>query len=304
VGVLWLGSHDPWCKEGAMTVTRFAPSPTGPLHLGHAYSAVRAHDAARAVGGQFRLRIDDIDRGRSRAEWLSAIDADLAWLGLSIDGPLVVQSAEVSRHAAARDRLQGAGLLYPCFCTRAQIAAEIAASASAPHGPDGPAYPGTCRHLSANETGGRLARGERPAWRLDMARAMAAAGPLRWLDEQAGEVAVDGVAGDIVLWRRDDGPAYHLASTVDDAAMAVTTIVRGLDLFAATHVHRLLQALLDLPVPAYHHHRLIAGADGRRLAKRDDAASLGSLRVLWPDGRALADALRRGELPPSYRWVD
>ncbi len=295
-----------------MTTTRFAPSPTGRLHLGHAYSAIVAHDAARAAGGvggsvgggAFRLRIDDIDAGRVRSEFRAAIDGDLAWLGLTIDGPVVVQSGRLRRYQAALDRLRGAGLIYPCFCTRAEITAEIAASASAPHGADGPAYPGTCRGLSAAQVVDRLAAGKAAAWRLDVATAMARAGALRWQDALiGGVVAQPQAAGDVVLWRRDGGPAYHLASTLDDADMGIELVVRGVDLFSATHIHRLLQTLLDLPTPAYHHHPLIAGADGRRLAKRDDAAALITLREAGLDGTALAEMLRCGDLPLPYRWA-
>jgi glutamyl-Q tRNA(Asp) synthetase len=288
-----------------MVATRFAPSPTGPLHLGHAYSAVAAHDAARTTGGIFRLRIDDIDQGRSRDAWRAAIDEDLAWLGLNIEGPVVVQSARMALYAAARDALRELGLLYPCFCTRAEIAAEITASANAPHGPDGAAYPGTCRARDSAEVAERLAAGQAAAWRMHMDAAVARAGTLHWQDAVAGYVTADlSAAGDIVLWRRDGGPAYHLASTVDDADMAVERVVRGADLFAATNIHRLLQALLNLPVPEYHHHRLVAGADGRRLAKRDDAASLASLRASGLDGAKLTAMLRAGTLPRPYGWVE
>ena len=236
--------------------------------------------------------------------WRAAIDADLAWLGLAVDGPVVVQSERVPRYMAVRDRLRDAGLLYPCFCTRAAITAEIAASAAAPHGTDGPVYPGTCRGRDAAEVTDRLAAGEAAAWRLDMGRALARVGLLAWHDEVRGQTAAQPqVAGDVVLWRRDGGPAYHLASTVDDAAMGIDLVVRGADLLAATDIHRLLQALLDLPVPSYLHHQLIAGADGRRLAKRDDAAALASLRDAGINGRALAADLRAGHLPSGYGWA-
>jgi glutamyl-Q tRNA(Asp) synthetase len=285
-----------------VTTTRFAPSPTGPLHLGHAYSAVVAHQAAQ--GGAFRLRIDDIDQGRSRPEWRAAIDADLAWLGLSIDGPVVTQSEHMTLYSAARDQLHAAGLLYPCFCTRAEIAAEIAASASAPHGADGPLYPGTCRRRDPGDVAARLAAGEAPAWRLDAVAAAERAGALTWHDALTGSVRAQPLsAGDVVLWRRDGGPAYHLASTVDDADMAIALVVRGQDLFAATHIHRLLQALLALPTPAYHHHHLVAGTDGRRLAKRDDAAGLSTLRTAGMDGLQLAALLRADQLPAPYGWA-
>lgn len=285
-------------------VTRFAPSPTGPLHLGHAWSALVAHDAARAAGGRFLLRIDDIDPGRVRAHFRDAIDVDLAWLGLVPDGEPLVQSMRFPAYRAALDRLAGDGLAYPCFCTRAEIAAEIAASAAAPHGPDGPVYPGTCRTLAPDAAAARIAAGEAHAWRLHMAEALRCAGPLVWHDETGRAVAADPAPfGDIVLARRDAPASYHLASTLDDAAMGVTLAVRGQDLFAATHIHRLLQALLDLPSPAYLHHRLIGDADGRRLAKRHDAASIASLRAAGTDPRALATDLRAGRLPLGYRWV-
>jgi glutamyl-Q tRNA(Asp) synthetase len=289
--------------------TRFAPSPTGPLHLGHAYSAVLAH-AASGPGGAFHLRIDDIDQGRSRAEWRAAIDDDLVWLGLSVDGPAVVQSERTPLYPAAREQLREAGLLYPCFCSRADIAAEIAASASAQHGADGRVYPGICRGRDASETADRLAAGDAAAWRLDIRKAMARTGKLGWHDVARGHViAHPQMSGDVVLWRRasgtdEAGPAYHLASTVDDASMCVDLVVRGQDLLGATDIHRLLQALLDLPTPRYHHHRLVAGADGRRLAKRDDAASLAGMRAAGVDGALLAEMLRGNALPLPYRWVD
>lgn len=285
-------------------VTRFAPSPTGPLHLGHAWSALVAHDAARAAGGHFLLRIDDIDPGRVRAHFRDAIDVDLEWLGLVPDGEPLVQSQRFPAYRAALERLAADGLAYPCFCTRAEIAAEIAASAAAPHGPDGPVYPGTCRTLAPDVAAERIAAGEAHAWRLDMAKALRRTGPLVWHDEEARAVAVDPAPfGDIVLARRDAPASYHLASTLDDAAMGVTLAVRGEDLFAATHIHRLLQALLDLPSPAYRHHRLIGDADGRRLAKRHDAASIASLRAAGSNPHTLITDLRTGRLPLGYHWV-
>lgn len=272
-------------------VTRFAPSPTGRLHLGHAYSAVLAHDLARASGGRFLLRIEDIDGTRSRPEHVDAIRADLAWLGLEWDGPVLFQSTREDAYAAALARLRAMGLLYPCFCTRA----EIAASQSAPHGPE-PVYPGTCRALPEVERAARIAAGVPHAWRIDMARAVAAADTdLMWTDAIAGAVRADPLAqGDVVLARKDALASYHLAVTVDDAAHGVTHVVRGVDLFAATDVHRLLQALLGLPTPLYHHHALLVGPDGQRLAKRNDAPTLESVRLRGEDGRALADRLRAG----------
>lgn len=274
-----------------MTTTRFAPSPTGRLHLGHAYSAVLAHDFARSRGGTFRLRVEDIDGSRSRPEHVATILDDLAWLGLASDGEVVFQSQRLPRYAAALDRLRAADLLYPCFCTRAEIAA---ASLSAPHGPE-PVYPGTCRRLPAPD----LARPH--CWRLDMARAVAHAGPLTWSDHGCPVTADPLSAGDVVLARKDAPASYHLAVTVDDAAQGVTDVVRGEDLFAATHVHRLLQALLDLPSPAYHHHALLTDADGRRLAKRHGAPALADLREAGVDGLAVAEELRAGRLPNRPR---
>lgn len=272
---------------GVVIVSRFAPSPTGRLHLGHGYSAVRAHDLARAGGGRFLLRIEDIDGTRSRAEHVQGIMDDLHWLGLAWDGPVVFQSERLATYAAALERLRGEGLLYPCFCTRA----EIAEAMSAPHG-GVPVYPGTCR--GADPTG----RWDQPhCWRLDMAAAAARAGPLTWSDHGVTIAADLAMHGDVVLARKDAPASYHLAVTVDDAAQGVTDVVRGQDLFEATHVHRLLQALLGLPTPAYHHHPLLTGPGGERLAKRHGAPTLAAMRERGEDGRAVAAALRAGHLP-------
>jgi len=270
-----------------MIVSRFAPSPTGRLHLGHARSAILAHDLAAAAGGRFLLRIEDIDGSRSRPEHVDAILADLAWLGLAHEAPLF-QSARLPAYDAALDRLRGLGLVYRCYCTRAAIAASL----SAPHGPD-PVYPGTCRHLPAD-----AADPDTPhCWRIDMAAAVARTGPLDWHDAWAGRVAADPLAlGDVILARKDAPASYHLAVTVDDAWQGVSDVVRGVDLFAATHLHRLLQALLGLPTPRYHHHPLLVGADGERLAKRRGSATLEQRRLAGEDGRALADRLRAGPL--------
>jgi glutamyl-Q tRNA(Asp) synthetase len=258
-----------------MAVTRFAPSPTGFLHLGHAHSALFAHRAARAAGGRFLLRIEDIDAGRCRPDFIDAIFEDLAWLGLDWERPVRRQSEHLADYRRALDRLEAAGLIYPCFCTRK----DIAEAGNAPHGPDGPVYPGTCRDLPAAERQARLASGTPYALRLAVGAALARTGPLSWRDREAGLVAADPAAfGDVVLARKDTPTSYHLAVTVDDALQGVTLVTRGVDLFAATHIHRLLQALLDLPVPDYHHHRLLTDAAGRRLAKRDHAATLRSLR--------------------------
>jgi glutamyl-Q tRNA(Asp) synthetase len=260
-------------------VTRFAPSPTGHLHLGHAYSALFAERAARAAGGRFLLRIEDIDRARCRPEFTAAIFEDLAWLGLSWEEPVRVQSEHFGDYRAALAQLEAMGLLYPCFCTRKEIAAEIAAAGGAPHGAEGPLYPGTCRRLSAHERAARLARGDDHALRLDTAKAAARAGPLAWHDRARGaQQARPGLLGDAVLARKDTPASYHLAVTLDDHLQGVTLVTRGEDLFAATHLHRLLQALLGLATPDYHHHRLLAGADGRRFAKRDRSLTLRALR--------------------------
>lgn len=260
-------------------VARFAPSPTGYLHLGHAYSALTGWRIARAAGGRFLLRLEDIDQTRCRAEFAAAISEDLAWLGLDWDGEIRVQSRHFVDYRAALDRLGAAGLLYPCFCTRTAIAAEVARAAAAPHGPEGPLYPGTCRALGAAERARRIEAGESFALRLDIEAALAQTGPLFWEDEIAGRVAADPARhGDVVLARKEIPASYHLAVTLDDAIQGVTLVTRGLDLFSATHVHRLLQALLDLPVPRWWHHELITDAAGKRYAKRDRSVTLRALR--------------------------
>ncbi len=268
-----------------MTTTRFAPSPNGALHLGHAYAAVVAHDLARTAGGRFLLRIEDIDAARSRAELVPEMLADLRWLGLEWDGAVVFQSSRLASYAAAGERLKTLGLLYPCHCTRAEVLA-----AAQETGPDGPIYPGTCRRRRADPAGA--------AWRLDVAKAMALSGPLGWIDVLAGpQRATPEIFGDVMLLRKEAPASYHLAATLDDAADGVTLVTRGADLFAASHIHRLLQALLGLPVPRWHHHALLVEADGRKLAKRRGSPSLGDLRRADKDGRTLAESLRTGHFP-------
>jgi glutamyl-Q tRNA(Asp) synthetase len=380
-------------RPATRIVTRFAPSPTGRLHLGHAYSALLAHDFARERGGAFLLRIEDIDPGRTREQHVAGIAEDLAWLGLSWDGEVVRQSQRLPLYAAALDRLKARNLIYPCFCTRAEIAREIAASASAPHGPDGALYPGTCRGLSEAEREARVARGDPHAWRLDMSLALRLAAPLsspgfpgegdhlkngggassshersspdnftrrredakgrasvspviargaspaaiqqpgeldrfaplamtsgepfapsrlrvkqsspgedgeeclRWTDHGTQISATPEIFGDVILARKDAPTSYHLAVTVDDAAQGVTDVIRGEDLLPSTHVHRLLQVLLGLPTPRYHHHVLLTDAAGKRLAKRDNAPTLGDLRAAGADPAALVENLRRRILP-------
>lgn len=263
-----------------MFVTRFAPSPTGPLHLGHAYSAMLAHDRAKAADGTFHLRIDDLDRTRARPEWEARIYDDLAWLGLDWPRPTLRQSTRLSRYRAALDTLWRMGLLYPCTCTRSDIRAAVAApQEGAPlHGPDGVIYPGTCRPDAPPQ-------GPMPAdsaLRLDMARAVARLDrPLRYREKDetiAPPDMVDAV-GDVVLARRDMGASYHLAVVLDDDDQKITHVIRGEDLSDATPIHVLLQHLLGLTSPAYHHHRLIRDETGKRLAKRDDARAIATYRA-------------------------
>ncbi|TAL00249.1 MAG: tRNA glutamyl-Q(34) synthetase GluQRS [Rhodospirillaceae bacterium] len=261
-------------------VTRFAPSPTGLLHLGHAYAAHYAAHAA-GTGGRFLLRLEDIDRGRCRTEFEAALLDDLAWLGLRWEQPVRRQSEHFPDYERGLRGLRDRGLVYPCFCTRAEVQREMAAAAGAPHqtGPDGPIYPGTCRHLTMTERQTRMATGTPFAWRLDMAAARAATGVLTWHDARAGDItATPEIFGDVVIARKDIPTSYHLACTWDDALQGVTTVTRGTDLFQATHIHRLLQALLDLPAPDYDHHPLILGPDGRKFSKRDKAPTLRALR--------------------------
>jgi glutamyl-Q tRNA(Asp) synthetase len=264
-----------------MIVTRFAPSPTGYLHLGHAFAAITACEA----GERFLLRIEDIDRIRCRPEYESAIFEDLAWLGLSWERPVLRQSERMDAYRTALDTLRDRSLVYPCFCTRKDIADEIAGSAEAPHGPDGPLYPGTCRLLEGVERTKRIADGMPYAIRLDVAKAATETGPLSFEEYatgpegKTGPVAVDPLKfGDVVLARKDTPASYHLAVVVDDAYQGVTLVTRGNDLFAATHVQRLLQALLRLPAPGYAHHRLVLDEHGRKFSKRNQTVTLRALR--------------------------
>ncbi|MGD0191571.1 MAG: tRNA glutamyl-Q(34) synthetase GluQRS [Rhizomicrobium sp.] len=270
-----------------MIVTRFAPSPTGYLHLGHAFAAITAHDTARKAGGSFLLRIEDIDTRRARREYEGAILEDLTWLGLSWDGAVVRQSERFEFYRAAIAELDGAGLLYPCFCTRSEVAAEIARAGEAPQGPEGPLYPGTCRSLSSAQRHDRTASGDAYALRLDSGEAARRVGPLsfrelgRGPNGEAGDIAVNAtLLGDVVIARKEMPTSYHLAVVVDDADQGVTRVTRGRDLFAAAHIQRVLQALLARPAPDYAHHRLILDARGKRLAKRDAATALHSLRQM------------------------
>ena len=266
-----------------MIVTRFAPSPTGYLHLGDVRSAHEGFAAARAKGGRFLVRIEDIDRTRCREEYAAAILEDLEWLGLYWDGPVRRQSEHFADYRAALDRLVGDGLLYPCFCTRREIAAEIARSGAAPQGEEGAPYPGTCRRLAAAERARLIAAARDYALRLDVAAASARVGSLEWIEESAGREerrrAQPHRLGDVVLGRKEFPASYHLAVTLDDAVQGVTLVTRGADLAGATHIHRLLQALLGLPTSRYRHHALVTDAAGRRLAKRDGALSVRAMRA-------------------------
>ena len=272
-----------------MIVTRFAPSPTGFLHLGHAYAAIMAYRAAQETGGRFLLRIEDIDAGRCRPEFEQAIFDDLHWLGLAWGEPVRRQSQHFADYTAALQRLQEQGVIYPCFCTRKDIEAEIARAASAPHPGDlsGNIYPGTCRELSEQERARRMASRLSYALRLDCAKAVKLIEPGKLQFEELGrgpngetgsQCARPELLGDIVRARKDFPASYHLAVVTDDALQGVTLVTRGEDLFSATHVQRLLQALLSLPTPAYAHHRLILDVDGRKFSKRDSAVTLRSLR--------------------------
>jgi glutamyl-Q tRNA(Asp) synthetase len=257
-----------------MIVTRFAPSPTGYLHLGHAYSALFAQDQARKAGGRFLLRIEDIDTARSRPEFETAIVEDLVWLGLKWDGAVRRQSEHMDDYRAGLNRLGDFGVTYPCFCSRK----DIAAAQIAPHEP-GTAYPGTCRGLSPDARAERIAAGQPYAVRLDIASGLRLTGPLSWHDCRAGNVAAQPeLEGDPVIARRDTPTSYHLSVTVDDHLQGVTLVTRGEDLFPATHIHRLLQGLLGYAPPDYCHHPLLKNAEGARLSKRDGAVAIRTLR--------------------------
>ena len=276
----------------ATTLSRFAPSPTGRLHCGHVCSALNARQLALKTGGQFLLRIEDIDFTRCRPEYTTGIFEDLAWLGFQWPVPVRCQSQHLVEYRQTAETLLKRGLLYPCFCTRQEIQREIAAAGGAPHGSEGPLYPGTCRRLSKDEQQFRVNRGDSFALRLDLAAAMATVcRPMEWLDLNRGpQQAVPELLGDVVLVRRDIGCSYHLCVVHDDAVQAVTHISRGEDLFEATHLHRLLQELLQLPVPVYQHHSLLRDSDGKRLAKRDRAETVQSLRQ---QGLTPADVMHR-----------
>ena len=272
-----------------MIVSRFAPSPTGRLHLGHAYSAV----VGRARADKFLVRIEDLDQGRSRPEFVAAIFEDLRWLDLSWNEPVLVQSERRAFYEEALEQLRARGLVYPCFCTRADIAAAL----EAPHGAQ-PGYPGTCRGLSHFDL-------EKPhSWRLDAGKAIALADLPGWTEGDRCLQSARADFDDVILARKDAPAAYHLACVVDDAASGVTLVARAADLRSSTPVQRLLQDLLGLPAPAYLHHAIVAHADGRRLAKRDRAPTLAAMRDSGVDGPSLAAGLLAGELPLGFAWLD
>ena len=268
-----------------MIVTRFAPSPNGSLHLGHAYSAITAYDLVQERGGRFLLRIEDIDGERSRPELADEFRTDLEWLGLEWE-ELPAQSTRLDRYEEVARSLMSRGLLYPCTCTRVDIV-----SAKPRVGSDGTTYPGACKGCAVDPS-------KSAALRLDIDRAMAEVGEIFWEDELAGLIKADPREfGDVVLVRKDAPASYHLAATLDDAADGITLVTRGQDLFTSTHVHRVLQALLDLPVPEWHHHPLLVDHSGQKLAKRRGSPSLADRRKAGEDGRELADALRAEKLP-------
>lgn len=277
-------------------VVRFAPSPNGLLHLGHAYAACVAYDYARERGGTLLLRIEDIDGGRSKPEFVDAILADLRWLGLDWDGDVIFQSQRLDSYAEAAEQLKSRDLLYPCFCSRSSMRA-VQEAEGLKQGPDGPIYPGTCRNLDRSEAAKRM-KNEAYSWRLDVQKALHLVSELSWHDEQHGvQIADPAALGDVVLIPKDTPVSYHLAVALDDARDGITHVVRGEDLFASTHIHRLLQALLDLPVPHYVHHAVLLDETGSKLAKSRDSASLAVLREAGKQGYQLASDIRKKIFP-------
>jgi glutamyl-Q tRNA(Asp) synthetase len=278
--------------------TRFAPSPTGRLHLGHAYSAAIGHARAREASGRFLLRIDDLDQTRSRPEFVDGIEEDLRWLGLDWAGETLLESRRANVYAAALDQLRTAGLVYPCFCTRADIASALAA----PHGDAASTYPATCRGFPDDP---RRRASTPHSWRLDSVKAMATAGLPSWTEADGSRfTARETDIGDEILARKDAPASYHLACVADDADSGVTLVVRGADLRSSTPVQRLLQQLLGLPEPSYLHHPLVVHDDGRRLAKRDFAPTLAGLREAGVDGPDLARELMENRLPSGFRLAN
>lgn len=284
--------------------TRFAPSPSGPLHVGHILAAHEARRLADAHGGRCLLRLEDIDAARTRnPEWRRLLYEDLEWLGLRFDGEVMVQSERLPVYEQALASLRSRGLIYPCFCTRAEIRAQWESMTRAPHGPQAFRYPGTCRALSAERVQENLAAGMPCAWRLDMRRVQDLIGCPLWEDLRRGvQRCVPTACDDAVLARKDAPASYHLAVVTDDAAQGVTLVTRGEDLFESTHIHRALQGVLGLPTPTYCHHRLLCDAEGKRLAKRDGARSIASLRMQGLSPELVMDSLRCA-LNRGGRWV-
>ena len=275
-------------------VTRFAPSPSGPLHVGHLLAALQARRLADVHGGSCLLRVEDIDQRAQHREYLDLMYEDLEWLGLHFDGEVMVQTQRFGVYQAVLDQLRQMGLLYPCFCTRSEIKAQLAELGRAPHATLGYLYPGTCRRLSDDAVAERLASGMPHCWRLDMQRVQDLIGCPTWHDMRRGtQRCVPTVYGDVVLARKDFPASYHLAVVVDDAAQGVTHVTRGEDLFESTHIHRALQAVLGLPVPLYCHHSLLRDNEGKRLAKRDGARSIASLREAGYTPQQVRDSLQQ-----------
>lgn len=279
--------------QNSAVITRFAPSPSGPLHVGHLLAALQARKLADLHGGQCLLRVEDIDQRAQHPEYLELMYEDLAWLGLSFDGEIMVQTRRFDVYAGVLERLRDMGLLYPCFCTRTEIRNQVAEMGRAPHATLGYLYPGTCRTLSSDEMAEKLAAGVPHTWRLDMQRVQDMIGCPCWHDMQRGtQRCVPTTYGDVVLARKDFPASYHLCVVVDDAAQGVTHVTRGEDLFDATHIHRALQGVLGLPVPQYCHHALLRDNAGKRLAKRDGARSIASLRAAGFSPQQVRDSLQ------------
>lgn len=273
-------------------ITRFAPSPSGPLHVGHLLAALQARRLADAHGGRCLLRVEDIDQRAQHPEYLELMYEDLEWLGLRFDGEVMVQTGRFDVYRGVLEQLCKMGLLYPCFCTRSEIKAQLAEMGRAPHATLGYLYPGTCRHLPAEVVAEKLASGVPHSWRLDMQRVQDLIGCPTWHDMRRGtQRCVPSDYGDVVLARKDFPASYHLAVVVDDAAQGVTHVTRGADLFESTHIHRALQGVLGLPVPQYCHHALLRDNEGKRLAKRDGARSIASLRAGGYSPQQVLDSL-------------
>lgn len=267
-------------QDSAQIITRFAPSPTGYLHLGHLYAALFARDLAAKHGGRFLLRYEDIDVTRVRDIYYTQIEDDLHWAGLEWEQPTLRQTSRLKLYQDAMEKLKSLGVVYPCFCTRKDIQRELDNLTRAPHGPDGPLYPGTCKQLTQGEIAANISEGIEPSWRLDSEEAQKITGALSFTDSRLGKKRVNHtLLGDVVLSRKDIGTSYHIAVVVDDAFQNITDVTRGKDLLESTHIHRILQSLLELPQPRYHHHDLVCDSQGKRLAKRDNALAIKQLRT-------------------------